>query len=191
MRSCSHTPRPILLFDVKKCAQPAAVTAYCGEELSSAICSLVRYYSCTRHSFRLCLTTGPQPLPKPGLHTVRSSSSSFNLQNHLFSLWSSTSCLRLHSRLPVNSILPSIFPWLDFLLLMVCRIFHSSLTLCSTSSFPTSSVQLIFSILLQHHISKLARYFWCTSRSVQVSASYKATTQIQYFADLVFMPIYV
>jgi hypothetical protein len=33
------------------------------------------------------------------------------------------------------------------------------LTLCNTSSFLTRSVQLIFSILLQHHISKLSRYF--------------------------------
>jgi hypothetical protein len=33
--------------------------------------------------------------------------------------------------------------------------FLSSLNLCNTSSFLTWSVQLIFSILLQHHISKL------------------------------------
>jgi hypothetical protein len=36
---------------------------------------------------------------------------------------------------------------------MVCRTFLSSLTLCNTSSFLTRSVQLIFSILLHHHIS--------------------------------------
>ena len=40
-----------------------------------------------------------------------------------------------------------------------CRIFLCSLTLIHTSSFLTSSVQLIFSILLQHHISKLSRCF--------------------------------
>jgi hypothetical protein len=38
--------------------------------------------------------------------------------------------------------------------------FLSSFTLCNTSSFLTRSVQLIFSILLQHHISKLSKYFW-------------------------------
>jgi len=35
-----------------------------------------------------------------------------------------------------------------------CRIFLCSLTLSNTSSFITWSVQMIFSILLQHHISK-------------------------------------
>jgi hypothetical protein len=33
------------------------------------------------------------------------------------------------------------------------------LTLCNTS-FLTRSAQLIFFILLQHHISELSRYFW-------------------------------
>jgi len=49
-----------------------------------------------------------------------------------------------------------------------CRIFLYSLTLSSASSFLTRSVQLIFSILLQHHILKLSRCFWSTARSVQV-----------------------
>ena len=52
-----------------------------------------------------------------------------------------------------------------------------SLTLSNTSSFLTWSVQLIFSILLQHHISKLSRCFWSITRSVQVSAPYKAMLQ--------------
>jgi hypothetical protein len=52
-------------------------------------------------------------------------------------------------------------------------IFPSSLTLSNTSSFLTRSVQLIFSILLQHHILKLFRYFWYTFQSFQVSAPYK------------------
>ena len=42
-----------------------------------------------------------------------------------------------------------------------------SILAVGTSSFLTRSVQLIFSIFLQHHISKLARYFWCTLHSVQ------------------------
>ena len=48
---------------------------------------------------------------------------------------------------------------LAFLLFIIYRIFISSLTLRNTSSFLTWSVQLIFSVLLQHHISKLSRYF--------------------------------
>ena len=42
---------------------------------------------------------------------------------------------------------------------IVCTIFFFSLTPCNTSTFLTWSVQLIFSILLQHHISELSRYF--------------------------------
>jgi hypothetical protein len=49
---------------------------------------------------------------------------------------------------------------LAFRLLISCMIFLCSLTLSNTSSFLTWSVQLIFSILLQHHISKLSRCFW-------------------------------
>ena len=42
---------------------------------------------------------------------------------------------------------------------IVHRTFLSCLTLCNTSSFFTRSVQLIFTILFQHHISKLFWYF--------------------------------
>jgi predicted CDP-diglyceride synthetase/phosphatidate cytidylyltransferase len=127
----------------------------------------------------VCLTRGPWPIPKRVLHRVRSSASSFNIQYIFFSLKSSNSCLRLLPRLSVIYILPSCFPsitcfrrqflrkmWpiqLAFLLFIVCTIFLCSLTLCNTSSFLTRSVQLIFSILLQHHMSKLSRYFWSTS----------------------------
>ena len=63
------------------------------------------------------------------------------------------------------------------LFFVVCRIFLSSLTLCDTSSFLTFAVQLIFSILLQRHISKLSRYFSYTFRSVKVSAACKANSK--------------
>ena len=59
---------------------------------------------------------------------------------------------------------------------LVLPYFHSvydiplSLTPCHTSLSLSRSVQLIFSILLQHHISKLSRYFWSNFRSVQISA---------------------
>ena len=62
------------------------------------------------------------------------------------------------------------------LFFIVCRIFLSS-TLCNTSSFPTFAVQLIFSILLQRHISKLSRYFSYTFRSVNISAACKAISR--------------
>ena len=54
--------------------------------------------------------TGPKPLPKRFLHIVRSRASSFNWQNPLLSLRSSSSFLRLLPRLVVTSICPFIFP---------------------------------------------------------------------------------
>ena len=121
----------------------------------------------------VCLTTGPMSLPKPALHIVRSRASSFKWEYPTLSLRSSSSFLRLLPRLPVTSIPPFTFPsithcrrqflckmWpiqLAFLLLISCRIFLCYLTLSNTSSFLTWPVQLIFSILLQHHIWKLSR----------------------------------
>ena len=69
-----------------------------------------------------------------------------------------------------------------FLLVTVYEIFLSSLTLCNTSFF-TRSVQMIFSILLQHRISKLSKHFWCTVSSVQVSGPYKTVLQLQNFTS--------
>ena len=57
-----------------------------------------------------------------------------------------------------------------FFLLIVCRIFLLYSSLFNTFSLLKRSVQLIFSILLRHRISKLSRYFWSTFWSVQVSA---------------------
>ena len=143
------------------------------------------------HSFHLvvCLTTGP----KRALHIVRSRASTFKWEYPLLSLRSSNSFLHLLPCLPVTSIPPCNFPsvtrcrrqfrskvWpihFAFRLRISCRIFLCSLTLSNTSSFLTWSVQLIFSILLQQHISKLSRCFWSTARSVQVSAPYKAMLQ--------------
>jgi len=146
------------------------------------------------HPFSNLSDDRSKPLPKPALHTVRSIASSFKWEYPLISLRSSSSFLRLLPRLPVTSIPPFIFPsitpcrrqflhkmWpiqLAFCLLISRRIFLCSLTLSHTSSFLTWSVQLIFSILLQHHISELYRCFWCTARSVQVSSPYKAMLQV-------------
>ena len=41
-----------------------------------------------------------------------------------------------------------------------------------------SPVQLIFSILIQHHISKLSKYFLTTLQNVQNSAPHKAVLQM-------------
>jgi hypothetical protein len=109
----------------------------------------------------VCLTTGPWILLKRVLHRVRSSASSFNFQYLLFSLRSSSSCLRLLPRLPVIFIRPSNIPSItcfrrQFLLKMwpiqLLYVRYSSPPY--TSSFLTRSVQLIISILLQHHILK-------------------------------------
>jgi len=110
--------------------------------------------------------TGPKLLPNRALHIVRSRASSFKWGYPLLSLRSSSSFLRLLPRLPVTSIPPFIFPSITrckgsfyakcekiqfaFRLRISCRIFLCSLTLSNTSSFLTWSVQLIFSILLQH-----------------------------------------
>ena len=63
----------------------------------------------------VCLTTGPQPLPKPVLHTVRSSTSSSNFQYPFVSLRSPNSWLCLF-HFTVTSIPPSIFPPTTFFL---------------------------------------------------------------------------
>ena len=131
------------------------------------------------------LMTGPKPLPRRALHTVRSRASSFRREYPLLSVSSSSSLLHLLPLVPVTYIPPFIFPsithcrrqflhkmrpiQLAFRLLISYRIFLCSLTLSNTSSFLTWSVQLIFSILLQLCISKLSRCFWSTARSIQVS----------------------
>ena len=56
------------------------------------------------------ITAGPQPLPKPFLHRVRYSASSFSFQYALVFLTSSSSCLRLLPRLLVTPI-PSHLPF--------------------------------------------------------------------------------
>jgi hypothetical protein len=74
----------------------------------------------------------------------------------------------------IKQFIPKIWPiQLAFLVFIVFRIFLSSFILSNIPSFLKWSVQLIFSILLQHYISKLSRYLWITFRSAQVSAPYK------------------
>jgi hypothetical protein len=103
------------------------------------------------------------------------SASSLNFQCLLFSLTSSSSCLRPLPRLQIISILPSNFPsvtcfrsqfprnrspiQLASIRFVVPRILLSSLTLFNTSSCFTRSVQPIFSVLLQLHILTLSRHY--------------------------------
>jgi hypothetical protein len=128
---------------------------------------------------------------KTSPHSERTSASAFNFRYLLVFLMSPTSYLRLLPRLPVTFIFPSITcfrkhflhkMWpiqLAFLLFIVCTIFPS-LTLCNTSFF-TWRVQMIFSILLQHHITKRARVLWSTFQVSQVWAPYKAMHFTSFF----------
>ena len=83
-----------------------------------------------------CQTTGPKPLPKRFLHTVRSTASSFNWQYPALSLSSSSSFLRLLPRLLVTSICPFIFPSI----------------ICFTRQFPRKMwpIQLVFRFLFSY-----------------------------------------
>jgi hypothetical protein len=68
---------------------------------------------CKLHSLihlAVCFTTGPNRLPKPALHTLPSTTSSFRCDYPLLFLTSSSNILRLLPRLPVTSIPPFIFP---------------------------------------------------------------------------------
>jgi hypothetical protein len=60
------------------------------------------------------------------------------------------------------------------------KVWPVQLTFLFFFTFLTRSVRLT-SICLEQHISKLARYFWSTFRSVQVSAQHKAQFQMQHF----------
>ena len=62
-----------------------------------------RVHTYHRHHSAVCLTTGPQPLPNPVLHTMRSTASSFDLLYILISLRSFSNCLRLLPHLPITS----------------------------------------------------------------------------------------
>ena len=168
------------------------------------VCQLfvqINYQASVTHSFSSLSYDRSKASSTVSCPICATRASSFKWDYPLLSLRSSSSFLHLLPRLPVTSIPPFIFPsithcrrqflrtmWpiqLAFRLLISCRIFLCSLTLCNTSSFLTWSVQLIFSILLQHHISKLSSCFWSTARIVQVSAPYKAVLQLLHFTSFV------
>ena len=128
------------------------------------------------HSF--CSMSYDMPVPSSKASSPRRASS-LNSQNPFISSSSSSRCLRLLFRLLVTSIFPSIasfgrnflrkmWPIQLAILLFLLYVGYSSppWLFCNTSSSTTRSVQLIFSILLQHHISKLSTHLWSTFRSV-------------------------
>jgi hypothetical protein len=103
------------------------------------------------HSFiqaAVCLTTGPQPIPKPVLHTVLSSASfsQFTIPSPFLKVIQQL--LTPSSSSSLSFIIPSITCFrrqflrqlwpiqLSFLLFTVCTIFLSFLTVYNNSSFP-------------------------------------------------------
>ena len=164
---------------------------------SASHCSITR--NTLLHQSAVCLTTRQQPLPKPVLQRMRSITPSFSFQYPLASLSSTSICLSLLPRLPVTYMLTRFRRqflrrmWaiqLVFLLFIVRRTLFSSLTLCNTSSPFIGSVQLIQSILLQHHISKLPRNFWSTIR-VSKFQRYTNVTEIHFACTFLSFQKYV
>ena len=124
------------------------------------------------------------------LHLFRSSASSFTSQYLLLFLKSSRSCVLL---LLPTLLLPSsdlqwhheggnFFSeydrsnWLFYVGYLFRSVLFSPIR-PRTCSLVTFSENVIFSIDLQHHISKLSKYFRSNFLSVQVSEPYKAMLQ--------------
>ena len=117
----------------------------------------------------MSLATRPQPLPKRILHTVLSSASSFNFQYPVVLIRPLCSCLRLLPRLPatsnpslylsVNNVLQKAVPTqyvtnpFDLPSFQCIWDKHFLIDIVKHFIFLTRSVRMIFSILLQHHIS--------------------------------------
>ena len=131
----------------------------------------------------VCLTTGPKPLPKRPIHTVRSKVSSFKRWYPLFSLRLSSSFLRLLPRLPVTSITPFIFRSITrcrrqfrrkmwpiqfaFRLRISCRIFLCSLTLLHIYIYIYIYIYDISSLMVNDltHILLMWRKWWANNAS--------------------------
>jgi hypothetical protein len=78
---------------------------YCVDYGWTNLLSLMWYRKC--HLSAVGFTTGPHPLSKGVLYSVRYSASSFNFRYPIVSLKSSSRCLRLLRRHPVTFIFPS------------------------------------------------------------------------------------
>ena len=128
------------------------------------------------------LTLCQESLPKQVLHRIQSSASSFDFHYPLFSLKSSTSCLRLLPRLPVSSILSSVFLRATCLRRQFLRkMWQIQLIFLSLLYVRYSSPPWLFVLHFSHdrsrwsspsflilHNSKLSRYFWSIFQSVQI-----------------------
>jgi len=108
---------PVWLFSVLPCFREPPVYCSCifwvimrWFQLPLLLMVSILFYLSYSFIHAVCLTTSPNPLPKPALHIARSRASSFKWEYPLFSLRSSSSFLRLLPRLPVTSIHPCIFP---------------------------------------------------------------------------------
>ena len=146
---------------------PRPVTLYYAAR--GLICKL-----CTFIHWVVCLTTGPKPLPKRALHIVRSRDSSFKWEHPLLSLRSSSSFLRLLSRLPVSSILPFIFP---------------AITRCRRQFLHRMSpIQLAFCLLIScrghgawsiYGVTQKNGNFWKTQQKLKKSKKKNLLTEIE------------
>jgi hypothetical protein len=126
------------------------------------------------HRQAVCLTTGPKPLPKRALYTVRSSTSSFNLRYPVFSPRSSSSCICFLSRFPLSLSLYLSFSAVPYQEVtspvslpsfLFCIGYYIPAWLYNTSSFFTHSVRLICPFFLRHHITSNTNCYKC-GRSV-------------------------
>lgn len=100
----------------------------------------------------------------------------FNYHYLFISSRSFSSCLRLFHRLFLPSIFPSVTWFRRQFLCKMWPIQLALLLLCNTTFF-ISYIQIIFSNLLQHYISKVSRYLRSTFHRVQLSAPHKDTLQ--------------
>jgi len=163
---------------------------------------LFGWFSYSFIHFVVCLTKSPQLLPQQVLHSVKSSAYSSYFQYPLIFWIAASSCLCFLLHLPIFfSIFPTIkccvrqflgkmWPMqLAFLLFIVCRLFLSFLTQCNTS-FLTRSIQLIFQVFVQHHISELFRCFQSTFWSAQHHTELCSKCSILVFSSLNLSPVW-
>jgi hypothetical protein len=126
---------------------------------------------------------------------VSSSDSSFSFHYLLIPVRSTSSCLHLFPRLYFSFTFPLItcfrrqFLRNIWFIQLAFRIYCSStvlssLTLCDTFSFFTCSVPVIFSVILQYHISELSKSFRSTFPNVQFSVLWKSVLEAFHYAAL-------
>jgi hypothetical protein len=188
--------RTVLLPAVPRCAlccylpyHGAHCVVTCRTTVRTVLLPAVPRFA-SHHSFRILPYNRSRAPHKASSPEMPSSASALKFHYLHLSLGSSSSCVRRLSRLPVSSLFPSImgfrkqFPrkmWpiqLAFPLFIACSILGPpSLHVPATSSFLTRSIQQIFYILRQLHISQhfkhlrlnfLSIYLFTFRQSIQV-----------------------